>query len=468
MRGVDLPAIYRQAAADAGVRIERLQLLQGEAPSSGAVRVVYWMQTAQRETCNHALEVAAALANRLDVPLMVFFGIDPDFYGMNQRNVTFMLEGLTEMRSRLAARGITLSVRSGDLVTELCHATGVATAAVVTDCGYLPYQRQLRQRAGEELLCPLLQVETEVMVPVAVAGNKEEYMARTIRAKLMSRYREFIVPPVRQQVKQTLDGDNTPFTLTWNTPDDIFKKLQIDRSVGAVDTFHGGYAVALTRLNDFIASGLPRYVAEHHDPNAAATSRLSPYLHFGQIFAGEVCQAVEQAVGVAGAADFIEELLVRRELAVNFAIYNPNSDNFHCLPEWAVNTLRQHCHDPREHVYTPDVLERAETHDSAWNAAQTEMVRTGYMSSYMRMYWGKKIMEWIVEPEEAYNIILQLNNKYELDGRDPNALAGVAWCFGKHDRPWPERPIYGTVRSMTYHGLSEKFDLPTYIARFSK
>jgi len=467
MRGVDLPTVYRQAAADANVRIERLQLLQGDVPASGAVRVVYWMQAAQREGSNHALEVAAALANRLELPLMVFFGLDPEFYGLNQRNLTFLLEGLAEVRKTLLQRGIPMSIRSGDLVTELCHATGVATAAVITDCGYLPNQRQLRKRAADELFCPLLQVETEVMVPVAIAGNKEEYMARTIRAKLISRYREFLVPPNRQKLKHTLEGDNTPFTITWDSPDALIKKLAIDRTVTAVDTFHGGYSMALQRLNDFVKTRLHRYAAEHNDPNADACSRLSPYLHFGQIFAGEICQATEQAAGIAGAADFIEELLVRRELAVNFTIYNPNCDNFQCLPEWAVNTLRQHQNDPREYIYSLETLENAATHDPAWNAAQREMATTGYMAGHMRMYWGKKILEWVADPEEAYRITLTLNNKYELDGRDPNALAGVAWCFGKHDRPWPEHPVFGTVRSMTANGLKEKFDIAAYIARFS-
>jgi len=173
--------------------------------------------------------------------------------------------------------------------------------------------------------------------------------------------------------------------------------------------------------------------------------------------------AMEQ--GNRGVPAFLEELIVRRELAINFVYYNGQYDSYGCLPAWAQRTLQEHRKDPRLHTYSPNQLERGETHDPFWNAAQEEMVTTGKMQGYMRMYWGKKILEWSVPPEEAYATALYLNNLYELDGRGPNACAGVAWCFGKHDRPWGERPVFGKVRYMNEKGLLRKFDMDAYVSR---
>ncbi|MFX1603429.1 MAG: deoxyribodipyrimidine photolyase, partial [Promethearchaeota archaeon] len=246
--------------------------------------------------------------------------------------------------------------------------------------------------------------------------------------------------------------------------DRLLESLDIDRSVGPAPDFHGGAERAKKALDDFTKRKLDEFHNSRNDPSKDCLSNLSPYLHFGQISPLFIALHVQRA-DHPGAESFLEELIIRRELSMNFVYFNREYDSIECLPRWARTTLDEHKSDPREHKYTSKEFELAETHDSYWNAAQTEMVKTGKMHGYMRMYWGKKILEWSRTPEIAYRTALHLNNKYELDGRDPNGYAGVAWCFGKHDRAWGERPIFGKVRYMSARGLERKFDIESYVRK---
>jgi deoxyribodipyrimidine photo-lyase len=247
----------------------------------------------------------------------------------------------------------------------------------------------------------------------------------------------------------------------------IITRLKIDGSVTPVDSFRGGASQAEQHLEGFIATKLKDYAERRSDPSLNLGSHMSPYLHFGQISPLYIALKVRQARGQSKKAKdaYLEELVVRRELSMNFVQYNDTYDTFDALPQWAKDTLKAHQKDRREYVYNLEEWETARTHDPYWNAAQQEMVATGKMHNYMRMYWGKKILEWSKTPEEGYRIALYLNNKYELDGRDPNGFAGVAWCFGKHDRAWKERPVFGKVRYMNAAGLRRKFDIETYVRR---
>jgi len=236
--------------------------------------------------------------------------------------------------------------------------------------------------------------------------------------------------------------------------------------VSKVAGFRGGSSEASKRLEIFVEDKLSGYADFRNDPSVDYQSMLSPYLHFGQISPIQIALKVLGAQAPASAKEaYLEELIVRRELAVNYVNYNSNYDCFEGLPEWAKRTLLSHKSDPREYLYSLNELENFETHDPYWNAAQNEMRITGKIHGYMRMYWGKKIIEWSENPELAFNTALYLNNKYELDGRDPNSFAGVAWCFGKHDRPWKERPVFGSVRYMNENGLRRKFDADKYVAK---
>jgi deoxyribodipyrimidine photo-lyase len=248
----------------------------------------------------------------------------------------------------------------------------------------------------------------------------------------------------------------------------LLNRLRIDHSVSPVANFYGGYKQARRRLDEFVTRRLPNYVAARAHPGEAKVSALSPYLHFGQISPVEVALAARDAEAAnENNASFLEELIVRRELAMNFVHTTPNYDRYDCVPEWARQTLAAHRRDRREQVYTFDQLARADTHDPYWNAAMREMLLTGYMHNYMRMYWGKKVLEWSPSPEEGYVTLLRLNNTFFLDGRDANSYANVGWVFGLHDRPWPERPIFGKVRSMTASGLRRKTDIDAYVRKIA-
>jgi deoxyribodipyrimidine photo-lyase len=337
---------------------------------------------------------------------------------------------------------------------------------VVVDRGYLRVQHQWRVALAEVLRCPLFQVETDVVVPVAVASDHEEIGARTLRPKIHRQLAQFMQPLAAEAARKSSLG----LFLGGLSPDNIdaaMASLNLDRKVAAVTTFHGGLAAARKRLASFIQKQLPAYAERRNDPGQPICSNLSPYLHFGQISPVEIALQVQNATGVPAAAKeaYLEELIVRRELAANFVFYNPDYDRFSSLPTWAQETLSQHVGDQRESIYSLAELEAAETSDPYWNAAQTEMVTVGKMHGYMRMYWGKRLLEWTETPEEAFRYALYLNNKYELDGRDPNAFTGVAWCFGKHDHPWQEREIFGKVRCMKPSGLERKFKIAEYVRR---
>jgi deoxyribodipyrimidine photo-lyase len=376
-----------------------------------------------------------------------------------------MLEGLEEVREGLQRRGIrfVLQHRSPELA-----ATALAedAALVVTDRGYLRIQRQWRRHVAANAPCAVVQVESDVVVPAETASPKEEYTAGTLRPKLQRILKGYLIPLHERPVRK----DSLALRLDVDAVKDaaaLARTMPIDRSVPPSAAFRGGTSRANALLEDFIAAKLRHYADRRNDPGLDYSSHLSPYLHFGQISPLAVALRVwgEKSAPAAAREAFLEELIVRRELGVNFALYNERYDEYGSLPGWAKKTLADHSKDRREVLYDEGQWERAETHDVYWNAAQREMVLTGKMHNYMRMYWGKKILEWSRTPQEAFRTALRLNNRYELDGRDPNSYAGVAWCFGKHDRAWPERRVFGKIRYMNEAGLRRKFDMPSYLEK---
>jgi deoxyribodipyrimidine photo-lyase len=248
----------------------------------------------------------------------------------------------------------------------------------------------------------------------------------------------------------------------------VLDTLSLDRSVvPATRFFKGGTSQGKARFGEFLKESFCRYVKNRNQPQSDDISRMSPYLHFGQISPIYLALQIKANASRFKEAQeaYLEELIVRRELAMNFVNYTPNYDSYACLPQWARNTLNQHQKDKREHVYSRNRLENAQTHDEYWNAAMREMKSTGFMHNYMRMYWGKKILEWSKTPQEAFRTTLAINNKYFLDGRDPNSYAGVAWIFGMHDRAWFERQIFGKIRYMAASGLERKCDIRGYVKK---
>jgi deoxyribodipyrimidine photo-lyase len=421
--------------------------------------VLYWMQASQRSEYNHALEFAIQQANELNQPVVVYFGLTDRYPEANLRHYYFMLQGIQEVQSSLKERAIQMVIgRESPEVGAICMAK--RASLLVCDGGYLKLQRHWRRYVSSGVDCLVIQVESDVVVPVREASGKEEYSAATLRPKIKRRLTEYLVPleqsPPR---KSSLDMEFDSFDI--NDIGKVVSGLDIDHSVPKVDGFRGGTSEARRRLHGFIENRLSGYPEHRNDPNADYLSGMSPYLHFGQISPLEIALEVMKS-GNSATDVYLEELMVRRELSINYVFYSPDYDSFEGLPGWAKKTLREHTADKRAYVYSLADLENAVTHDNYWNAAQKEMVTVGKMHGYMRMYWGKKILEWSAEPQEAYRTALYLNNKYELDGRDPNGFAGVAWCFGKHDRPWVTRPIFGSVRFMSYEGLRRKFDADRY------
>lgn len=437
---------------------ERLKPLNDEDPKDGDF-VLYWMQRAQRAEYNHALEYAIDRGNELDIPVVVLFCLVDNFKNANLRHYHFMLEGLREVETVLRERGIEMVVRYSEPVGCVAELSDEASEVIV-DKPYLPQTRGWRTELMDKLDVPSVEVETDLVVPVEEASSKEEYAARTIRPKINKQLEKYLIPLKEREVKHpSLDLSFDKIDL-----DKILSRLDIDNSVEPVAQGIGGTENAKKQLQYFIENKLIDYPDCSNDPSKDCLSNMSPYLHFGQISPIYIALKVKEKGGY-GVDEYLEQLIIRRELAFNFVYYNSEHDNINCLPEWASETLEQHMEDEREYVYSRKEFEEGKTHDDYWNAAQKEMLKTGKMHGYMRMYWGKKMLEWSERPEEAYKTALYLNNKYELDGRDPNGYAGVAWCFGKHDQAWKERNIYGKVRYMNANGLKRKFDIEEYVEK---
>jgi deoxyribodipyrimidine photo-lyase len=426
--------------------------------------VLYWMQQSQRASFNPALEHAIELGNRERLPVLVAFGLMDDYPDANLRHYRFMLEGLREVERTLAERRIRLVVRRGS-PNDVAVALAADAALVVCDRGYLRHQKAWRAQVAARVPCPLVQVEGDVVVPLEVASDRAEAAARTLRPKVHKVWDEYLCRLEDAVVQHPSLDLRTGSTVDLSDLDAALDGLKVDRSVPPVRRFGGGTSEARRRLRDFLTAKLDGYAEGRSEPGAFQCSQISPYLHFGQISPIEIALAVRDAARGADAdrRAYLDELIVRRELAANFVAFEPRYDDYGCVPAWARATLEAHRSDRRQRIYTPNQLESAQTHDRYWNAAMREMRATGFMHNYMRMYWAKKILEWSAEPDVAFGTILHLNNKYFLDGRDANSYANAAWIFGVHDRPWPERPGFGKVRSMTAQGLERKFDMVAYV-----
>jgi deoxyribodipyrimidine photo-lyase len=420
------------------------------------------MQSSQRVEDNWALNYAIEKANKLNLPIIVYFGLTTEFPEANYRHYWFMLEGLREVSGILQDLGIRFVLKQSPPAQGLISLSKKASEIIV-DRGYLRLNREWYSYAAERVQVPLIQVEDNVIVPVEETSQKEEYSAATLRPKLLAKLNHFLdLPPQILPKKTSLDMEIGSVSLV--DLEKTFAELQIDSSVGKSIYFQGGTVRAKKLLELFIQHSLGIYERDGNNPENNCASYLSPYLHFGQISPAYIALQILRT-NASISHKFLEQLIIRRELATNFVHYNANYDSFLGLPQWAKKTLTAHANDQRSYVYNLSKLESAQTHDAYWNAAQREMALTGKMNGYMRMYWGKKIIEWTKSPSEAFKIALFLNNKYEIDGRDPNGYAGVAWCFGKHDRPWKEREIFGNVRFMNKKGLERKFNMDSYLKR---
>ena len=444
---------------------ERVRMLNNKNRGQGPI--LYWMSRDQRVWDNWALLHAQELALEQRVPLGVVFCLVPDFLKATIRQYDFMLRGLEEIEKELAENNISFALLTGSPEIEIPkHVRRLHAGALVADFDPLKIKRQWKKRIFPMLDIPLYEVDSHNVIPCWVASPKQEFAAYTFRPKVKRQIEDFLdsFPPLKKH----------PFTWRPHSKrsrwDAARKSLKVDTSVPAVDWIEPGEKAARKMLRRFIGKKLSAYDAQRNDPNSDALSHLSPYLHFGQLSPQRVALEVRKAdVPENSREAFLEELIVRRELADNYCYYNDNYDNFRGFADWAKRSLNEHRKDKREYTYTRVQFEKGLTHDALWNAAQLEMVKTGKMHGYMRMYWAKKILEWTNEPEEAQKIAIALNDKYELDGRDPNGYTGIAWSIGGvHDRAWFSRPVFGKVRTMSFGGARTKFDVEGYMAKVKR
>lgn len=432
-----------------------LKVNENQRVISGAY-VFYWMQSAQRMKDNHALEVAIQLANQYEKPLVVAFVLMTDFPSANQRSFQFMLEGLEALFPKLHEWGA--DVRFYEGLNEAFYEDSKKAAAIVLDKGYGRFIKSLKEEYVKVQSVDVYEVDTNVVVPVHEAYPKEAYAAYALRPSLLKKMPAY-----------AYGFDLTPLKIrSASLKIPIFARAILDEKLSHIPKLSplaicGGEDPAQKLLKAFIETKLEAYDVEANDPSKALTSGLSPYLHFGQISPITIYEAVMKS-GIS-AKGFMEQLVVRRELAYNFVAYNPQYDVSleAILPNWAKDEMKSHGGDKRPYLYSLHDFETASTHDPYWNAAQIQMVKWGTMHNYMRMYWGKKVIEWTDSYEEAFQTLIYLNDKYQLDGRDPNGYAGIAWCFGKHDRPFFEREIFGKIRYMNAAGLKKKFDMDAYV-----
>ncbi len=449
----------------AAVDARRAHILQPGTEIPGAP-ILYWMSRDQRAPDNWALLYAQQTALRLNAPLVTAFCAADSFLGATRRHYGFMLRGLEETRSLLTGLQIPFLTLRGHPPEEIMKlADTIRAGMVVCDFDPLRIKRKWQTALCRQARFPVVEIDAHNIVPTRQVSRKREYGAYTLRPKLNRLLPEFLTEfPRLRPHPYTLR--KCPHSLS---PLQLLDSLPLDRSVDEVTSCTAGSKAAGRQLDAFLKSHIDQYAGENNNPNSGCRSNLSPYLHFGQISAQRVALEVNRLSGSGpDAGAFLEQLITRRELADNFCLWTDNYDSFDCAPAWARQTLLQHARDSRPYLYSTDEFEHARTHDPLWNAAQKEMVLSGRMHGYLRMYWAKKILEWSPDPATAFQTALFLNDRYELDGRDPNGYTGVAWSIcGVHDRPWTERPVFGQVRYMNDAGCRRKFDTAAYIRRWS-
>jgi deoxyribodipyrimidine photo-lyase len=439
----------------------RVLVRRGGAPRRPAQCVVYWMQQAVRVVDNAALDVAIEAGNLLGLPVVVYFGVIPNYPNANLRHYHFLAQGLCDAAEDAAEREIAFIVRRPPDTLE-AFLEEVHAALLVGDENPCREPERWRQTLARRLRIPFWTVDADVVVPSRVF-NRSFVLLHHFRPHLKRELPKFLVAPAKiEPLHAWKPGKRTPcFDLRGDLTAGFAK---LDRSVKPVDSFTGGTHAALRRLDEFIRRDLAAYERDRNHPERDGTSRLSPYLHFGNIGPLTIALAVHRSQASPETKEkFLEQLIGWRELAVLFVRHEANYDNWECAAPWARKTLLEHAGDPRPR-YGFEQLERGDTGDELWNAAQRQMVTTGWMHNYLRMYWGKKILEWAPDPATAFDWAVMLNDRYELDGRDPNGYAGIAWAIvGKLDRPWFDRPVFGLVRSMTGTSFARKFDAEAYM-----
>ena len=458
----NVPEWMRKLADNARITVRR-----GGVPDHGGKCIVYWMQRAQRGVDNHAINLAVHIANELKLPLVVYFAGISNFPHANLRHYAFLQQGLPDVEEDLAKRNISFVMRRAphESHERLLHDVGAAMC--LGDENPMRAPESWRRELASRIEIPFWTVDTDVIIPSKLI-ERAQFGAYTIRPRLYRLLPEYLVPyesphaRVAWQRPKGFHADDVHGDITagWN---------ELDRSVRPVPEWQGGTHAGLKRLHQFVSKMLVDYEDKRNHPEVDGTSAMSPYLHYGHVGSQTIMLAVEKAVTANPALkpardSYLNELVAWRELSVNFVKYCRDYDNANAAEDWAKKTIAEHARDEREQLYTLKQLENAETYDELWNASQIQMVEHGWMHNYMRMYWAKKILEWTPDVDTAMKFCVYLNDKYFLDGRDPNGYSGIAWAIlGKFDRAWGSRPVFGKRRYMSGASTGKKFDSRSYI-----
>ncbi len=425
--------------------------------------VIYWMSREQRVNDNWALIFAQNKALKDKKQFIVVFCLVEKFLDATIRQYDFLLRGLIEVEKKLTEKLIPFYILTGNPSEKIIEFIQKNRASLlITDFDPLKIKKEWKKKISENILIPFIEVDSHNIVPCFFVSQKKEYGAYTLRPKILKLLPQFLTnfPEV---IRHPFNKDSL---LHKNNFEELIKTIKVDRKVSPLN-IESGEEAAIKKLKNFINEKLIDYSTKRNDPSLDHQSGLSCYLHFGHISSQRVALEIKNAEAPEiDKKTFLEELIIRKELSDNFCYYDENYDNYKSFPLWAIESLNKHKKDRRNYIYTLEELENAKTHDTYWNAAQMEMVITGKMHGYMRMYWAKKILEWTESFEEAQKIAIYLNDKYELDGRDPNGYTGIAWSIGGvHDRPWGERKIFGKIRYMSEEGLIRKFKMNEYVKR---
>lgn len=431
--------------------------------------VLYRMQASVRFSFNLALNFAVEESNRRNLPLKILFTLNSSFPETNQRHFIFLCQGIIDFAQKALRAGFDFVLEIDSDRARRSHYLQHADL-VVLDKGYLRIQRQWAEEIVEDSPVPVVMIEDNLLVPVSAVTNKQEWAARTLRPKLMQHFLYYLSDMVHDRPPTLNSQLFSVFTLA-TIEDQLSYFIQCYRGISLPEVaLKGGETESLTTWTNFLENRFVNYSSDRNDPSLHGASGISPYLHFGHTsplallsqMNQFLCSQPDSGIFEESKNVLIEQLIVRRELAFNYVWFNLDYDHYRGLPQWCLDTLQKHEKDARPYLYTLQELEAASTHDPYWNRAMSEMITTGSMENTMRMYWGKKIIEWSSSAEEAYERAVYLNNKYFLDGRDANSYTGVGWCFGLHDRPWSERSVFGTIRYMNLSGLERKYNMKAY------
>lgn len=463
--------------------------------------LLYWMIANRRLVYNFALDRALEYCRELRKPLVIFEALRCGYQWASDRFHRFVIDGMAENAATCARYRVLyypyVEPKPGD-GKGLLEAFAADACVVITDefpCFFVP---RMVTVAAKKLSVRLEAVDSNGLLPLR-AADKAFVRAFDFRRHLQKVLPTHLEAFPRADPLAAYDLHEAPrlastITRRWPpaTPTLLegrlgsLDALPIDHKVKPAIT--GGHSAAYAKLKVFLKDKLPKYSDDHNDPELDSTSNLSPHLHFGHISSHQIFAEVarfenwrpeklalrsnggrEGSLNMSASAEqFLDQLITWREVGYNFTAHREDYDRYVSLPPWAQKTLERHSTDPRPHQYTLEEFESGSTHDPLWNAAQQQLVREGHIHNYLRMLWGKKILEWTASPQSALSILVQLNNKYGLDGRNPNSYSGIFWCLGRYDRPWgPERPIFGTVRYMSSENTARKYSVKNYIQKYS-